>query len=225
MFASIAHRYDLLNRLLSFSIDQRWRRFVRKTLESDLESDARILDLCTGTGDLALEMAKLGKTLGCDFCRPMLERGAVKSKNHPSAHSVWFVEGDALRVPVRDGWFDAVTIAFGLRNLAHPQKGMEEMLRVLSAGGRLAILEFSIPTLPVFRQLYLLYFKKILPNIGALISGKDGPYSYLPASVSEFAQPAELANQLLQVGFESVVSYPLTGGIVTLTVAKKSVSR
>ena len=221
MFASIAHRYDLLNHLLSFSIDRRWRRFTRKALEPHLPSSSRILDLCTGTGDLALEMAAIGVTLGCDFCRPMLERGVGKSNRRRSSHSVWFVEADALRIPVRDDSFEAVTIAFGLRNLDRPQKGMEEMFRVITGGGKLAVLEFSIPTLPVFRQLYLLYFTRILPKIGSLISGEEGPYSYLPASVGEFAQPAELASQLLQVGFDSVYHYSLTGGIATLTVAEK----
>jgi demethylmenaquinone methyltransferase/2-methoxy-6-polyprenyl-1,4-benzoquinol methylase len=151
----------------------------------------------------------------------MLERGLAKTRKHQSPHPVWFVEGDALQLPVRDQLFDAVTIAFGLRNLEKPWEGMREMLRVLADGGRLAILEFSIPTLPVFRQLYVFYFTRILPRIGALISGEDGPYSYLPASVGEFAQPAELAFLLRQIGFESVTSYSLTGGIATLTVARK----
>jgi len=221
MFASIAHRYDLLNRLLSLSIDRRWRRFTRRSLESTLSPGARILDLCTGTGDLALEMATLGTTIGCDFCRPMLEKGVGKSNRRQPSHSVWFVEADALRIPVRDDSFEAVTIAFGLRNLERPQEGMKEMFRVITGGGKLAILEFSIPTLPVFKQLYLLYFTRILPKIGSLISGEEGPYSYLPASVSEFAQPAELASQLLQAGFNSVYNYSLTGGIATLTIAKK----
>jgi len=221
MFASIAHRYDLLNRLLSLTIDQRWRRFTRKTLAGYLPSSALILDLCTGTGDLAFETAQLGSTLGCDFCRPMLARGLDKARKSPSPHPVWFVEGDALRVPVRDQLFDAVTIAFGLRNLERPTEGMAEMFRVLVEGGVLAVLEFSVPTVPVFREFYLFYFTKILPWVGAWISGERGPYSYLPASVEDFAQPGELRSLLQQIGFESVTSYSLTGGIAALTVARK----
>jgi demethylmenaquinone methyltransferase/2-methoxy-6-polyprenyl-1,4-benzoquinol methylase len=221
MFSSIAHRYDFLNRLLSLSIDQRWRRFTRKTLAAKLPADSRILDLCAGTGDLALEMARLGVTVGCDFCRPMLVRAAEKIGKRDVPNPIYLVEGDALQLPLKAGLLDLVTIAFGLRNLESPRQGMEEVFRVLTGGGRLAILEFSIPNLPVFRELYLFYFKRILPKIGALISGREGPYSYLPASVGEFAQPVELASMLKQVGFESVTSHPLTGGIATLTVAVK----
>ena len=221
MFASIAHRYDLLNRLLSGTIDQRWRRFTRETLASRLPDDPMILDLCTGTGDLALETVRLGKTVGCDFCRPMLERGLAKAQKRTLPNSIWFVEGDALWLPFSDETFDAVSIAFGLRNLEDPKAGLVEMFRVLRPAGKLAILEFSIPSVPVFRQLYLFYFTKILPWLGRLISGQSGPYSYLPASVGQFAQPAELAASLRQIGFDSVEGFPLTGGIATLTVALK----
>jgi len=221
MFASIAHRYDLLNRLLSLSIDQKWRRFTRRKLESSLPGSALILDICTGTGDLALEMVRCGTTLGCDFCRPMLEEGAAKIRRKRLSHPLWFIEGDALRLPLGGELFDAVTIAFGLRNLERPQDGISEMYRILREGGRLAILEFSVPTLPVFSQIYLFYFTRILPRIGAAISGEEGPYSYLPSSVGEFSEPAELAEFLRRAGFGSIESYPLTGGIATLTVAKK----
>ena len=221
MFASIAHRYDLLNRLLSLSIDQRWRRFTRKTLAPQLPANSKILDLCTGTGDLAMEMASLGAAVGCDFCRPMLMIGAEKIGRQDLPNPIYLLEGDALQLPLKAGLFDLVTIAFGLRNLENSRQGMEEMFRVIANGGRLAILEFSIPTIPVFRQLYLFYFTRILPKIGALISGKDGPYTYLPASVADFAKPDELSSVLHQIGFTSVVNYSLTGGIATLTVASK----
>lgn len=223
MFASIAHRYDFLNRFLSLSIDQRWRRFTRKVLTPVLPDNSKILDLCTGTGDLALEMVSLGNTVGCDFCRPMLVQGLAKAQKHHLPHSIYFVEGDVMRLPIASRLFDAATIAFGLRNLEDPRQGMEEMFRILAPGGKLAILEFSIPTLPIFRHLYLFYFTRILPRIGALISGTKGPYSYLPASVEDFAQPAELRSMLKKIGFKSAVSHSLSGGIATLTVAEKGV--
>ena len=221
MFASIAHRYDLLNHLLSLSIDRKWRRFTRKILAEQLPTNSRILDLCTGTGDLALEMAHLGPTLGCDFCRPMLVRGVQKTLKRKLSSSLSFVEGDALKLPLKEHFFSVVTIAFGLRNLEDPREGLKEMYRVLSEEGRLAILEFSVPTLPLFKQFYLFYFTRILPRIGRLISGEEEPYSYLPASVEDFARPAELASDLRQIGFTSVSSHSLTGGIATLTVAVK----
>jgi demethylmenaquinone methyltransferase/2-methoxy-6-polyprenyl-1,4-benzoquinol methylase len=222
MFASIAHRYDLLNRLLSGNVDRRWRRFTRKAVSERAPDRPLILDLCTGTGDLALEAAHLGRTIGCDFCRPMLARGLVKARQRKLAHPIWFVEGDALRLPFPGETFDVVSIAFGLRNLENTEAGLVEMFRILRSGGSLAILEFSIPSFPVFRQLYLVYFTRILPRLGALISGQSGPYTYLPASVGQFAQPAELASTLERIGYQSVEAFPLTGGIATLTMALKN---
>jgi demethylmenaquinone methyltransferase/2-methoxy-6-polyprenyl-1,4-benzoquinol methylase len=151
----------------------------------------------------------------------MLAKGAEKIRKRDLLHPIYFVEGDALELPLKARLFDAVTIAFGLRNLENPRQGMEEIFRVLAVGGRLAILEFSTPNLPVFKEVYLFYFTRILPKIGALVSGRSGPYSYLPASVGEFAQPAELVLMLKQVGFGKALSYRLTGGIATLTVAVK----
>lgn len=221
MFASVAHRYDFLNRLLSLSIDQLWRRFTRRKLDQRLGSGSVILDLCTGTGDLAIELSRIAAVIGCDFCHPMLVRGVEKSLRKNLANRIEFAEGDALQLPFASARFDAVTIAFGLRNLEHYETGIREMYRVLNDTGYLAILEFSIPKWPVYRQLYLFYFTKILPRIGALVSGKDGPYSYLPASVKEFPSVEALKEMLLSVGFNEVVAYPLTGGIATLHLASK----
>ncbi|MFZ0428025.1 MAG: bifunctional demethylmenaquinone methyltransferase/2-methoxy-6-polyprenyl-1,4-benzoquinol methylase UbiE [Acidobacteriota bacterium] len=221
MFASVAHRYDLLNHLLSLSIDRYWRRVVRKKLFRELPPEPRILDLCTGTGDLALTLAAGARIVGCDFCRPMLDIGRSKADGRGLAGSVRFVEGDALALPFRDASFDAVTIAFGLRNLEDHRAGLREMARVIRPGGRIAILEFSIPTVPVLRQAYLFYFTRILPRIGALVSGSDGPYSYLPASVREFPPPPELCRILEEEGFCQSRDYGLSMRIASLILATR----
>lgn len=219
MFASIAHRYDFLNRLLSLSIDRRWRRFTRKRLSRLLPPSPYILDLCTGTGDLALELSGLGRVAACDFCRPMLTRAA--EKNRGAARPVFFVEGDALRLPFSDDAFDAVSIAFGLRNFEDYRAGLAETLRVLKPSGTLAVLEFSLPTVPVFRQAYRFYFTRVLPRIGAWLSGAEGPYSYLPQSVQEFPEPPELVREMTRVGYAEVRRSSLTGGVATLYLAGK----
>jgi demethylmenaquinone methyltransferase/2-methoxy-6-polyprenyl-1,4-benzoquinol methylase len=166
-------------------------------------------------------MAHVGAVLGCDFCRPMLTIGSEKVSNQERESKVSFVEGDALWLPLSSQAFDAVTIAFGLRNLEKYRVGLREMFRVLKVPGYLAILEFSVPRLPFFRQVYLLYFTRILPWIGARISGREGPYSYLPQSVREFPGETGLAELLREIGFAQVDFFPLTGGIVTLTIARK----
>ncbi len=216
MFASIAHRYDLLNRLLSFSLDRRWRRVTVERLSPFLPSQAVALDLCTGTGDLALELSTKARVLGCDFCHPMLVLGKEKTGS-----SVRFVEGDALLLPFPACSFDAVTIAFGLRNLEDYTSGLGEMFRVLKPGGMLAVLEFSQPQIPVFKQLYLGYVSWILPKVGQCLSGKLGPYSYLPQSVKEFPDPNTLEGLIEEVGFAPRGQYALTGGIVTLHLAQR----
>lgn len=220
MFASIAPRYDLLNHLLSLSVDKRWRRVTRRRMAPYLTPDSLLLDLCTGTGDLALEMAGLVRVVGCDFCHPMLVEALRKGKKRPAAR-VWFAEGDALRLPLASQSFEAATVAFGLRNLERYEVGLQEIFRVLKKGGRLAILEFSIPTLPVFRHFYLFYFKRILPRIGSLISGRDGPYSYLPESVDEFPDNHSLAAMLAGIGFLQIEQHSLSAGIATLHIATR----
>jgi len=221
MFASVAHRYDFLNRLLSLSIDRWWRRVARRKLLGALPARPLILDLCTGTGDVAFTFAPDGKVVGCDFCRPMLEVGIDKAVSKGLERQVSFVEADALVLPFPEASFDGVTIAFGLRNLEDFRQGLQEMLRVLRPGGCLAILEFSIPTLPVIRPLYLWYFTRVLPRIGALVSGADGPYSYLPASVQQFPTPEELVEILSRIGFERPRAIGLTFRIASLYLAAK----
>lgn len=216
MFGSIAHRYDLLNHLLSLSVDRYWRWVTARRLGAALPVDPLVLDLCTGTGDLALLMARRARVVGCDFCHPMLVLGAGKATRNRLDGRVCFVEGDALCLPFASGQFHAVTVAFGLRNLEDYAHGLREMARVLRPGGMLAVLEFSQPRLPLFRQLYRFYFTRILPRLGRWISGSEGPYSYLPASVQEFPDPDHLDRLIQESGFTQVRHCSLTGGIAVL---------
>jgi demethylmenaquinone methyltransferase/2-methoxy-6-polyprenyl-1,4-benzoquinol methylase len=216
MFAGIAGRYDLLNHLLSGNIDKRWRRLVAREMSGSLGAGSRVLDVACGTGDLSLALAEAGEAeiVGLDFCRPMLE--IARRKSSANRGSIPFVEGDALRLPFSDESFDAVTIAFGLRNLAGVAEGLGELRRVLKTGGRLAILEFSSPVVPGFRAAFNFYFTRVLPRIGGLISGSRGAYEYLPDSVSKFPNQKRLAGMMREAGFDEVGYRNLTGGIAAL---------
>lgn len=216
MFAGIAGRYDLLNHLLSGNVDKRWRRLVARELRSSLVEGARVLDVACGTGDLSITLAEAGRAqvVGLDFCRPMLEVARGKAVN--GARAVPFVEGDALRLPFADASFEAVTIAFGLRNLAGVAEGLAELRRVLKPGGRVAILEFSTPVVPGFRSLFRLYFTRVLPRVGGWISGSRGAYEYLPDSVAQFPDQQRLAALMREAGFAEVGYRNLTGGIAAL---------
>jgi demethylmenaquinone methyltransferase/2-methoxy-6-polyprenyl-1,4-benzoquinol methylase len=217
MFATIAGRYDLLNHLLSGNVDKRWRRLVATALSETLsDPDARVLDVACGTGDLSLTFFDSGAAniVGIDFCRPMLEIAASKASK--SGFSLPLVEGDALALPFSDRSYDAVTIAFGLRNLISVEAGVGELLRVLKPGGKVAILEFSKPRTPVLRSLFRIYFTRLLPLFGGLISGSKSAYQYLPDSVSRFPDQSELARLMTEAGFQNVAFRNLTGGIAAL---------
>ncbi|MDT5060282.1 MAG: demethylmenaquinone methyltransferase / 2-methoxy-6-polyprenyl,4-benzoquinol methylase [Acidobacteriota bacterium] len=217
MFAGIAGRYDLLNHLLSGNTDKRWRRLVAKRLQPSLSLEgARALDVACGTGDLALALAeKTGAfVVGTDFCRPMLEIAA--SKTQANGAEIPYVEGDALKLPFADQSFDAVSIAFGLRNLSSVEDGLKELWRVLKPAGRAAILEFSRPVVPGFRALFQFYFTRVLPKLGGMISGSPGAYEYLPDSVSRFPNQKLLAAMMREAGFDQVEYQNLTGGIAAL---------
>ncbi|MFN2511111.1 MAG: bifunctional demethylmenaquinone methyltransferase/2-methoxy-6-polyprenyl-1,4-benzoquinol methylase UbiE [Pyrinomonadaceae bacterium] len=217
MFAAIAGRYDLLNHLLSGYVDKRWRRLVARKLRKRISSpEARILDVACGTGDLSLSLFEtIGtRVVGTDFCRPMLEIAAGKTANLDSAISL--IEGDALRLPFRDCSFEAATIAFGLRNLSDVERGLAELRRVLKPGGYVAVLEFSKPVVPGFRLLFNVYFTRVLPLLGRLISGSKSAYQYLPDSVTRFPDQQELSLLMRKVGFKSVEYENLTGGIAAL---------
>lgn len=221
MFAEIAPSYDRLNHLLSINIDKLWRRFTVGRLKDVLARPGAVaLDLCCGTADLTLELEKHARVIGCDFCHPMLVIGNEKI----AAKQAWrasLAEGDALRLPFADASFDVVTIAFGLRNLERVEGGLAEILRVLKPGGRAAVLEFSRPSLPVFRQAFEFYFHNILPRIGSLVSGSAGAYHYLPASVRAFPDQKSLAEMMRQIGYANVRYHNLTGGVAALHLGER----
>ena len=221
MFGRIANRYDLLNHLLSANVDKRWRRIVATKVRDKLSSSrARVLDVACGTGDLSLTLFETtgARVVGTDFCRPML---AVAAGKIPS--QVRLIEGDALRLPFRSGSFDAVTIAFGLRNLSSVENGLAELCRVLKPGGWVAVLEFSRPSNAMFRAFYGLYFRKVLPVLGGAISGSLNAYAYLPASVQKFPDQDQLALLMGQAGFDQVDYQNLTGGIAALHMGRRPV--
>jgi demethylmenaquinone methyltransferase/2-methoxy-6-polyprenyl-1,4-benzoquinol methylase len=222
MFDAIAARYDLLNHLLSAGIDRRWRRLAIAALH--LTGSERVLDLCTGTGDLAIA-ARAGRpparrVVGVDFAGAMLGEGAKKRRVQRD-DAIALVRGDATRIPVADAAIDAVTVGFGIRNVAAPSTACAEIHRVLRPGGRLAVLEFAIPSAPIVRATYLAYFNHVLPRIGRAVSRHHGAYGYLPASVGSFATPDEFAAVLRTAGFARVRAEPLTLGIVVLYTAVK----
>lgn len=222
MFDSIAPRYDLLNHLLSAGLDRRWRNQAVEALE--LRPGARVLDLCTGTADLALAAVSRGagaRVLGVDFSAEMLRRGLGKVRGGAHREAIHLVRGDAANIPAASASVDAVTIGFGIRNVAQPERALAEIARVLRPGGRLAILEFGEPRIPGIRTLYRWYFRYVLPLIGRTVSKHQSAYSYLPASVGAFPPPPEFARRIAAAGFSQVRAVPLTFGIVYLYVAER----
>ena len=217
MFARISPRYDLLNHVLSANIDKRWRRRVVRKLQPQLSSNAKILDVGCGTGDLSIELfEKTGaQVTGIDFCRPMLELAQVKAPH------LRFVEGDALRLPFSDAAFDCVTIAFALRNLASVDQGLAELKRILKPGGVVAVLEFSQPTVPGMRQLVRFYYWRLLPWIGGFFSGLRSAYEYLPDSILRFPDQQRLASMMRAAGFAEVEFENLSGGVAALHTGRR----
>jgi demethylmenaquinone methyltransferase/2-methoxy-6-polyprenyl-1,4-benzoquinol methylase len=228
MFDAIAPRYDLLNRLLSAGIDRRWRTKAIASLR--LTGRETVLDVCTGTADVALEsrhprqasVPGAARVLGVDFAGAMLVYGLQKVRDAGELERISLVRGDAMRLPARSGSVDAATVAFGIRNVERPEVASAELGRVLRPGGRLAILEFGVPGIPGIRPLDLWYFEHVLPRIGQMISGHNAAYSYLPASVGTFQAPSSVVTMLRQAGFEDVQAVPLTFGIVYLYTAVRS---
>jgi demethylmenaquinone methyltransferase/2-methoxy-6-polyprenyl-1,4-benzoquinol methylase len=216
MFTSIAPRYDLLNHLLSFNVDRLWWRRTARTFADVLHRPgAQVLDLCCGTGDMAFALrrraAPSARIVGADFSHAMLRLAGKKS----SGANLSWIEADALRLPFADASFDLITTAFGFRNLADYDAGLQEILRVLRPGGQCGILDFGEPG-GLVGWVYRFYFKQVLPRIGTMISGVKGAYTYLPASVERFPDPPEMLDRMRRAGFREASWMPYTFGIAGL---------
>lgn len=223
IFAEIAPKYDLLNHLLSLNIDRGWRKALMKAMMAVLSRpNAAILDLCCGTGDVLLDLQSIAASpvMGADFCHPMLVSAQRKALRKGLNASLF--EADALRLPLAGATLDAISIAFGFRNLANYRAGLQELGRVLKPGGILAILEFSQPPGRLMRTVYGMYSRAILPAIGSLISGSREAYAYLPASIHNFPRPDELSEMMKAAGFGGARYQLLTGGIAALHIGRKS---
>lgn len=224
MFDRIAHRYDRLNHLLSAGLDRRWR--ARAVRELGLTGSEHVLDMCTGTADLAIEAVTTTKgqareVVGVDFAGEMLRLGLDKVRDAGLQARVHLVRGDATRVPLPDARFDAAMVAFGIRNVQDPVAAAGEFARLLRPGGQLAVLEFGFPRIPGITAAYRAYFKHVLPLVGRLVSKHQEAYTYLPASVEQFPSPEAFADMLRSQGFSSVRTVPLTFGIVYLYIARR----
>jgi demethylmenaquinone methyltransferase/2-methoxy-6-polyprenyl-1,4-benzoquinol methylase len=221
MFDSVARRYDLLNHLLSLNLDRRWRRAA--AAELPVQPVARVLDLCGGTGDLSVELARSargGMVVCCDFSHAMLALAASKFRRKKVADACLLVEADGLQLPFPEESFEAVTVAFGVRNLADLDAGFREIHRVLQPGGRMIVLEFSQPSAPLLNRLYGVYLRRVLPRIGDGASGGGGgAYSYLARTISDFPQPQTLAGTIRENGFDACGWRRLSGGIVAIHTA------
>lgn len=218
MFGRVARRYDLLNHLLSFNLDKSWRaRTVERVSPVLRRPGARVLDLCCGTGDLLLALQGrhgAGTVLGSDFCHPMLVEARRKIAAKRLASQLF--EADALALPLREASLDLIAVAFGFRNLANYEKGLDELLRVLKPGGVAAILEFSQPTNRAFAEVYGFFSARVLPWVGGMVSGSRDAYSYLPESIRKFPGAEDLASAMRRSGFVRVEFERMTGGAVAL---------
>lgn len=232
MFRQIAPRYDTMNHLLSLNIDRRWRRKAVDRLRIDSESP--ILDICCGTGDLAIAIAdKAGRgvqVIGSDFCHAMLEIARDKETTRVRSAAggngratIPFFEADSMKLPFANDRFQCVSVAFGLRNIVDTDQGLREMVRVCRPGGQVMVLEFSQPSLPILKQLYGFYFRFVLPRVGQLLARNDkSAYAYLPASVGQFPCGERLAERMRAVGLHDVEFQALTLGVATIYLGNKA---
>ncbi|TWU15379.1 bifunctional demethylmenaquinone methyltransferase/2-methoxy-6-polyprenyl-1,4-benzoquinol methylase UbiE [Allorhodopirellula heiligendammensis] len=231
MFRQIAPRYDTMNHLLSLNIDRRWRRKAVDRLRIDSQSP--ILDICCGTGDLAIAIAERAgggvQVIGSDFCHAMLEiardKEAARVQNAAGGNgraTIPFFEADSMALPFADDHFQCVSVAFGLRNIADTDQGLREMVRVCQPGGQVMVLEFSQPSLPILKQLYGFYFRSVLPRVGQMLARNDkSAYAYLPASVGQFPCGERLAERMRDAGLQDVCFQSLTLGVATIYVGNK----
>ena len=227
MFTSIAPRYDLLNHVLSFNVDRMWwKRTARAFRHIVTSPNARVLDLCCGTGDMTFALRRQAgearpQIFGADFSHAMLQRATAKSSVAQNGSAPGWIEADALNLPFPNAHFDLVTSAFGFRNLADYDAGLREIARILRPGGECGILDFGEPK-GAMGALYRVYFKQVLPRVGTMISGVRGPYAYLPASVERFPEPEEMLGRMKRAGFAEAAWTPYTFGIAGLYRAKKA---
>lgn len=220
MFDSISPKYDLLNRLCSLGTDQAWRRKTIRLVGQ--EPVDRLLDVATGTADLAIMGARAAKRVtGADISAGMLEQGRTKVEKAGLNGRIDLVQAEAAELPFNPGTFDAITVAFGVRNFEDLQRGIDGMARVLRPGGRLFVLEFSRPQRTPFKQVFRFYFHRVMPLIGRLVSKDDAAYTYLPQSVDAFPQGEAFARYLRQAGLTVEAMHPLTFGVATLYCARK----
>ena len=223
VFAAIAHRYDLLNTLLSFNQDKRWRRIA--VARAGLPLGGHALDVCCGTGRMSIELMQSGgrdaMVTGLDFCAEMLAVGQENIAKAGLAKSVRFVQGNAVQLPFADNSFDSAVIAFALRNVPDIRQTLAEMRRVVKPGGRVVSLELAKPSAPVFKQLYYLYFEHVLPLLGKIGIGSDGPYRWLPESLRHFPHQSVICRYFEETGLQQVCYEELTGGIVAVHVGVK----
>ncbi|MEW6570109.1 MAG: bifunctional demethylmenaquinone methyltransferase/2-methoxy-6-polyprenyl-1,4-benzoquinol methylase UbiE [Nitrospirota bacterium] len=224
MFSGIARRYDLLNHVLSFGLDFKWRRRVSE--ETTKVACQKILDVCTGTGDMAIELCRFWKgnarIEGIDFSRELIEIGKEKIRKAHMDDKITFIEGNAENLPYADEQFDAITITFGLRNISDRLKALREFHRVTRPGGCLVCLEFSQPANPLFARLYFFYLIKIVPYISRIIGSDPGAYRYLGNTIKEFPPPHELADLIESAGWKNVAYRFMTGGIVAMHRGEKN---
>jgi demethylmenaquinone methyltransferase / 2-methoxy-6-polyprenyl-1,4-benzoquinol methylase len=220
MFSRVAPRYDLLNHLLSASLDRLWRRRLASSLR--LPAGSRVLDLCSGTGDQAQALRRRGyRVAAADFCLPMLARAQPKFA-HGREPRPAPLEADALALPFADTSFDGATVSFGLRNVSDLDRALAELARVVRPGGELGVLEFTAPTRQPLRALYLFYFLRLLPALGRAVSGDESAYAYLPESVLAFPQRDAFAERLARSGFADATWRSLSAGILALYLARRS---
>lgn len=221
LFNEIAPTYDLLNHLFSFNCDRRWREISLRAIE--IPPKANILDVCTGTADIAIRMAEKYRSVkiyGVDLSEEMLKVGRTKISRKKFDHNIELIKADALHLPFSDGTFDILYISFGLRNLVDRKKGIQEMKRVLKENGQLVLLEFAPPQKSLFGRLYRLYLSKIIPFIGEIVSGSTSAYYYLHTSIEHFLEPEETVNLLKNMGFRKITCQTLMFGIVSLYISR-----
>lgn len=222
MFGVVAPRYDFLNHFLSAGMDAAWRRVTARSVAAQLSDPHSVaLDVCCGTGDLAFALRRVakGRVVGADFCPPMLQRADLKRSR--GAGRVAFLAADTLSLPFKDRSVDVIASGFGFRNLANYALGLVEMRRVLKPGGALAVLEFSRVRWPVFGPVFRFYFARILPALGAALSGAAGPYQYLHDSASRFPDQETFAGMIRQAGFTGVSYRNLTGGVAAIHLGRR----